>query len=177
MTQDALRSEDSASRLTEDLHEKGCIMRKTHWLALAALVGTLAATAHSQLPAPGPGPLPKEVARAAKVEEEDTVKVLTALGPAVTRQLAAGRQVSIVGLGTFRVVRIAATRNLEDGRVVVQPARNTIEFIPDGAVEQAANAPGAVPVVEVPAFQYVPLPGQTPSQKVPTGRAPSSRIR
>ncbi len=158
-------------------------MRKTHWFALAALVGTIAlalgltGTAHSQLPTAPLGPLNKEVARVTKIEEVDVTKVLDALGPAITRQLAAGRQVKVAGLGSFRVVRLSQTRNLEDGRVVVQPARNIVEFLPDAVVEQAANAPGAVPVVDVPAFQYVPLPGQVPGQKVPLERSPSTRIR
>jgi nucleoid DNA-binding protein len=153
-------------------------MRKTHWLALAALIGTLAATAYSQLPAPlPPGSLPADVAKATKVNDENVRKVFDALGPTITRQLAAGRQVDVPGLGRFRVVRLSATRNLEDGKVVNQPARNVVEFLADPVVEQAANAPGAVPALTVPAFQYVPLPGQTPTQKVPNERVPSTRIR
>ena len=65
----------------------------------------------------------------------------------------------------------------EMGKVVVEPAVNVVEFLPDAGTTQAANASGAVPATEVPAFQYIPLPGQTPSPKVPNTRAPSTRIR
>jgi nucleoid DNA-binding protein len=167
-------------------HHKGCTMRKTSWLALVGIIGTigiglgLTGTARSQLPAaPGPDTFPKELAKATKFEDETVDALLKALGPAVRQQIVAGRQVSVTGLGTFRVVRLSESRNLEDGRVVVQPARNVIEFLPDAAIEQAANAPGTVPVVEVPAFQYNTLPGQTPRQRVPSGsgRSPSTRVR
>jgi nucleoid DNA-binding protein len=152
-------------------------MRKTHWLSLAALIGVLAATAYSQLPARTPPPFQKELAAISRIEEADSNKVLEALGPTITRQIAAGREVRIPGLGLFRVVRLAETKNLEDGRVVNQLARNIVEFLPDPIVDQAANAPGAIPAVEVPAFQYLVLPGQTPTMKVPNTRMPSTRIR
>ena len=124
------------------------------------------------------GLLQKDLAAAARVGEEETVQLLNALGPAVTRQLAAGRQVSLPGLGTFRVVRLGETRNLDvEGKVITQPATNVVEFLPDAGMNQVANAPGAVPATVVPAFQYNPLPGQTPSQKVPYFRTPSTRVR
>src|SRR5215470_263410 len=157
-------------------------MRKQHWLALAGVLGALAvglivtAPAHSQLPRQA-GSLSSELATATQLAERDVAKLLTALGPALTQQLAAGRQVQLPGLGTFRVVRLGESKNLVDGRPVTQPARNIVEFLPDAALNQAAAAPGAVPAAEVPPFQYVPLPNQTPGQKVPAGRTPSTRIR
>src|SRR5262245_4544617 len=139
-------------------------MSKTRLLIFGALVGVLAFTlgigvAHSQQKPPL-GTFQKDLAVAAKVGEEDTVQLLNALGPAVARQLAAGRQVVLPGLGTFRVVQLGETRNLDaQGRVVVQPATNVVEFLPEAGLNQAANAPGAVPAVVVPAFQYNILPG------------------
>jgi len=158
-------------------------MRKQHWLALGGVLAALGlglgltAPARSQLPRPQAGTLPKELAGTTQLDEKDIVKLLTALGPAVSQQLAAGRQVQFPGLGTFRVVRLLESKNLRDGRPVTEPARNIVEFLPDAALTQSANAPGAVPAAEVPPFQYNPLPDQTPGQKVPSGRTPSSRIR
>src|SRR5207248_9770917 len=104
-------------------------------------------------------------------------KLLAALGPALSAQLAAGRQVQLPGLGTFRVVRIQESRNLQDGRPVVVPATNIVEFVPDATLTQAANARGAVPAAEVPPFPFNPLRDQTPGQKTPLIRTPSTRIR
>src|SRR5262245_29106223 len=162
---------------------KDRIMRHTHTLALGALVGAivlglgLAGPARSQLPAPKPQPLPKELVRATQLAEADVLKLLVSLGPAISLQIASGGQVEVPGLGIFRIGPLAESRNLEDGRPVTQPARNVVQFIPSPALDQAANAPGAVPTLEVPAFQYVPFPGQTPGQKVPPGRTPSTRVR
>ena len=158
-------------------------MRKNHWPALAGLAGTigiglgLTGLAHSQLPAAPRPALPKRLAAAAKVEEDDVVKMLNVLGPDILQEIAAGREVTLPRLGTFRIVRVAESRNLVDGRPVVQQATNVIVFAPDPALEQAAAAPGVKPNAEVPAFQYNLFPGQTPGQKVPYGRSPSTRVR
>lgn len=155
-------------------------MRKKHWLALATLTGCITlglGAARSQLPPAAPQALQKEVALAAGVDEVNVVKVLNVLGPEVARQLAAGKEVQLPRFGTFRVVRLAEQRNLEDGRPVIQPARNVAIFIADPALNQAANAPGAVPSAEVPAFQYVPLPNQSPAPKAPGTRTPNTRTR
>jgi nucleoid DNA-binding protein len=156
------------------------IMSKTRLLLFGAVFGFLAfglGVAHSQ-PRLLLEPLPKDLAVATKVNEKDTVRLLDALGPAVARQLAAGRQVSLPGLGTFRVVRLGEARNLDaDGRVITQPATNIVEFVPEGNLTEAANSADAVPAVIVPAFQYNILPGQIPSQRVPYTRSPSNRVR
>jgi nucleoid DNA-binding protein len=158
-------------------------MRKQHWLALGGLVAGVAiglgvaGSARSQLPPPPPRSLPTELRQTTGLEEAQVLKLLNALGPEISRQLAAGREVSLPGLGTFRVVQMEATRALEAGRPTTEPARNFVEFIPDAAVERAASAPGATPAVFVPTFQYVPLPNQTPSTRVPQQRVPYSRVR
>jgi nucleoid DNA-binding protein len=169
--------------LLPESNEKDGTMRKQHWLALGGLVGSiavglgLAGSARSQLPPPPPRSLNTELVRTTGLEEAQVDKLLKALGPEISKQLEAGRQVSLQGLGTFRVVQLEASRNLDAGRPVMEPARNIVEFLPDAAMERAASAPGAVPAVYVPAFQYVPLPNQTPSTRVPPGRTPSTRVR
>jgi len=157
-------------------------MRKARWGALAALVGTLAlafiwtAPARSQRPAPL-GTMQAELAKQSRVKQEDAVRVLNAIGPVISQQLAAGRSASVPGLGVFRVVNIPEHRNLVSGRPTTIPARNIVEFLPDGALDRAANSPNARPATSVPPFQYIPLPNQTPSQHVPSGRTPSTRTR
>ena len=157
---------------------KGRIMRKARWGALAALVGTLGiglvwtTPVHSQR-VPVLGPLPVEFARQSRLRPEDAVRVLNTIGPVVSQQLSAGRDASIPGLGVFRVVNIPAHVNLVDGRPTTIPARNIVEFLPDSALDRAANSPQARPATTVPPFQYIPLPGQTPSTRVPLQRIPS----
>jgi nucleoid DNA-binding protein len=155
-------------------------MRKTRTIVTFALIAGLAFTlghAHSQPLGRGLGTLDRELAAAAKLKEEDVNTVLLNLGPAIAEQIANGRQVAVPGLGTFRVVQLEEQKNLDEGRVVTEPAVNVIEFLPDASLTQASNAPGAVPAAVVPAFKYTPLPGQTPSQKVPNFRTPSTRVR
>jgi nucleoid DNA-binding protein len=157
-------------------------MRKSRWGALAALIGTLAVgllwttPARSQR-APVLGPLPDEFARQSRLKPEDAVRALNTLGPVVSQQIAAGREATVPGLGVFRVVNIPQHVNLIDGRPTTIPARNIIEFLPDGAVTRAANSPQARPAVSVPPFQYIPLPGQTPSTRIPDQRIPSRSSR
>jgi nucleoid DNA-binding protein len=161
---------------------KGRIMRKARWGALVALIGTFAVgllwttPAHSQ-PRPVLGPLPAEFARQSRLQPEDATRALNAFGPVVSQQLAASREVSIPNMGVFRVVNIPQHVNLVDGRPTTIPARNIVEFLPDAALTRAANSPQARPAVVVPPFQYIPLPGQTPSTRLPDQRIPSRSSR
>jgi DNA-binding protein HU-beta len=171
-------------------------MHKGKWLALGTLLGAVvvvtfwASPAHSQkppaAPPPQPGfvprPQPKEetliqrVAREAKTGEEESKRVFDALGPAIRAELARGKEVTIPGLGTFRVVRVAEHRDLRGGRPVMVPASNTVEFLAAGEIAEAANTEGAVPADVVPPFQYIVLPNQTPGQKMPNVRTPGIRV-
>jgi nucleoid DNA-binding protein len=165
-------------------------MRKAHRWGLAGLVGTLglvvAATAQQVQPGPQaqrpagkrqPATFEGRMLAASKLPEADLKKFLAALGPAVSASLAAGQTVSIPNLGTFRVVNIPPHRDMVNGRPVEVDGSNYVEFLPAGGMVGAANAPGATPAVTVPPFQYVPLPNQTPSMRVPGTRAPSTRQR
>lgn len=160
-------------------------MRKLHkWAAvgvLAAVAGVLAFTS----PALSEKPSVKEKEKAAtipgrislktKVDEEDVVKVLDALGPVVREHLAKGEVVELPGLGAFRVVRIPEHRDLIGGRPATVPGVNSVEFVPSGLVVDATNAAGAVPQETVPPFEYHPLPNQTKSLHVPEERMPNVR--
>ena len=159
-------------------------MRKAHWWGLGALVGTLglvvAATAQQagqQRPADKrqPATFQGRMLAATRLPEADLKKFLAALGPAVSGTLASGQSVEIPGLGTFRVVRIPEHRDMVNGRPAVIDGSNYVEFLPAGGLTGAANGPGAVPAVTVPPFQYVPLPNQTPSMRVPGNRTPNTR--
>jgi nucleoid DNA-binding protein len=157
-------------------------MRKQHRWTLGGFVGAVAVAGVLAVPARSAKPPAEEtfnqrLAKAAKLSEDQAGRLFAALGPIVREELGRGRTVSIPGLGTFRVVRVEQHRDLRDGRPVVVPATNTVEFLSEGALLDSANAPGAQPAETVPPFQYVVLPGQTPGQKVGPVRTPSQRTR
>ncbi len=156
-------------------------MNKRHGWALGGVLGAAAVAAVLTAPAQSAKPPAEEtfnqrLAKAAKLSEEQAGRFYQALGPIVREELARGKSVSVPGLGTFRVVRVEEHRDLRGGRPVVIPATNTVEFLSDGALIDSANASGAVPAETVPPFQYIPLPGQTPGQKVGPVRTPGTRI-
>jgi nucleoid DNA-binding protein len=144
-------------------------------LGVVGLLSGLAMPLHSQQPAKET--FNQRVARTAKTREEDVNRVLRALGPAVREELSKGRSVDLPGLGTFRIVRIAEHRDLRNGRPVTIPAVNHVEFVGGDEMDEAANGPDAVPAETVPAFQFIPLTGQTPGQYTPRTRVPPVRTR
>src|SRR5262245_62063063 len=131
---------------------EGKLMRYAKW-ALAGLVAVLALgigiSADAQVIVGGKkGPAPSlksGIAEATKEKDATIEKFLKALGPAAVDQLKAGRQIELPGLGTFQVVRVAEHRDLVGGRPVTVGAYNYVEFVPSGALNAAANSPGAVP--------------------------------
>jgi len=153
-------------------------MHQRQKLALGVLLGVLGFTAlaYSQRPSPQNETLTQRLARTAKLTEDQATRFVTALGPAIREDLARGKEVSLPGLGAFRVVRIAEHKDMIDGRPFTVPAVNTVEFIPEGSSIAAANTATVQPAETVPAFHYTPLPGQTPGQKTPRTYVPSSRI-
>jgi nucleoid DNA-binding protein len=157
-------------------------MFKHHRFVFGALVGAiglvlcLTKPVLSQRP-PAEETLNQRLAKASKLKEEEVTRLLNALGPAIQEDLRAGKQVTLPGLGTFRVVRIGEHRDLQDGRPVTVPAINTVEFIPVGTVVDSANSSNAQPAETVPSFQYNTLPGQTPGQKTGRTRVPPTRTR
>lgn len=159
-------------------------MHVRHWIVLAglgtlAVVLTLATPAHSQRQPPAEETLQSRVAKTAKLSEQDVAKLLTALGPAIQEELSRGKTVTLPGLGTFRVVRIAEHTDLQvpQGKPVVVPAVNTVEFLAGGELQAAANSKTAKPAETVPEFKYVPLPDRVPSSKMPNTKVPRNRIR
>jgi nucleoid DNA-binding protein len=155
-------------------------MRRKSCLALAAVSSTMlivacwAEPAHSQRPA-ADASLTQRIAKASKVSEEDVVRVLRALGPALKEDLKRGRSPEVPGLGTFRIVRVEGHRDLAEGVPVKVSTKNTVEFLPTSEIQDAANASGVEPAVTIRPFEYVPLPNQTPSQKTEYIRTPRRR--
>jgi nucleoid DNA-binding protein len=157
-------------------------MRTRQRLALGSLLGALslilAGSSLAQTKRPrADEDLPTRVARSTKVPQGDVLKIVNALGPAIREELMNGKTVSLPGLGTFRVVQVAEHRDLRDGKPVTIPATNTIEFLATGETIAAANTTGAKPAEVVPDFRYITIPGQAPSQRVPSSRTPTIRTR
>jgi nucleoid DNA-binding protein len=154
-------------------------MRNKHGLALGGLLAVLAAVvglSQAAQPKPAEETFTQRLAKAAKVSEDNAAKVYQAMGTTVRDDLAHGKQVSIPGLGTFRIVQVQAHKDMAaGGRPVTIPATNTVEFVPEGVLLDSANTDGAVPAETVPPFEYHPLPGQTPGQKVGPVRTPGIR--
>lgn len=159
-------------------------MRKARWLALAVLLATMGlVTGQSTTKTARPKEkkeetIPQRIAKDTKLTEEQAEKFYQAIGSAIRDQLQRGKTVSVPGLGTFRVVRVAEHKDMvAGGRPVTVPAFNTVEFIGTIEVSDGVNAEGVAPAETVPPFQYIPLPGQTPGQKQGRTHAPSQRVR
>jgi nucleoid DNA-binding protein len=121
--------------------------------------------------------LPQRLAEAAKLPEDSASRFLQALGPVFRDELRRGKEVTIPGLGRFRVVRVEEHRDMQNGRPVTVPASNRVEFVAAEIIDTAANAEGVTPADTVVPFQYITLPGQTPSQKAPPSRTPPVRVK
>jgi len=159
-------------------------MRHARWLALAVLLGAMGlvagqSTNKSAKPKDNKEEtIPQRIARETKLSEKDAEKAYQAIGPAVREQLQRGKTVSVPGLGTFRVVRVAEHKDLAaGGRPVTISAFNTVEFVGTVEVADGVNAEGVTPAETVPAFQYIPNPYQTPGQKMGRTHAPAQRVR
>ena len=156
-------------------------MRTRQIVTLGALLGAcglaLILSAPAQTQRPKGETLALRIAQSAKLTEENTDRFLKALGPAVRDELKQGREVSLPGLGTFRVVQIQEHRDLRGGDPVIIPATNTVEFVPEGTLVEASNSENAQPAETVPAFRYIPVPGQTPSNRVSRTRTLPMRTR
>jgi nucleoid DNA-binding protein len=158
-------------------------MRKSHCIALLALVGVLglslvlAGSALSQKPGDKPQTVKDRIVKDTKLEPADVQKMLNALGPAIREQLRTGAQVELAGLGTFRIVNIPEHRDLVAGRPATVAASNTVEFLATGDLVRAANSAGVVPAESVPPFSYIVNPYQAPTQRAPTTRDLGTRTR
>ena len=111
-------------------------MRQRQNLALGILLGSLGIIFGLSAPAQTTRArkdmtIPERIADATRLSEQDVNKFLTAIGPAIRDDLRQGKEVSLPGLGTFRVVRVAEHKDLVNGRPAVIPATNTVEFIPE----------------------------------------------
>jgi nucleoid DNA-binding protein len=174
---------------------KGEAMRKASWVGVAVLVAAAGwvfgqdkppqaqnppqAPKIVQLgqrpPGSDPNSLVGRVAAATQMPEADVAKVLRAFGPAIKDLLGQGQQVELANLGTFRVVRIPAHRDLVGGRPATIGGTNYIEFLASEKFAEAANLPGAKPAETVPPFEYNPLPDQTKGLRTGNTRTPGTR--
>jgi nucleoid DNA-binding protein len=165
-------------------------MQRRHILASTILLGSLflvvqGGTAQLKIVQGTPPPqdprkeltLTQRLAQASKLPEESADKFFQALGPVVREELRRGKEVSIPGLGQFRVVRVQEHRDLQNGRPVVIPAANQVEFLAEGPMADAVNAPGVAAADTVVPFHYIPLPGQTPGQKIGNLKTPPTRTK
>jgi nucleoid DNA-binding protein len=158
-------------------------MRKGTWAALAALLSVLllTVTLTGQTPRPPAAtakqPLEVSVAQQTKLKEADVLKVLKAVGPAVSEKLRAGEAVTLPGLGTLRIVRVEEHKDLVSRLPARVPPVNYVEFIPTGELSNIANAPGATPNLVVPPNEFNVNPNTTPGLKTGSTRAPSTRTR
>lgn len=130
-----------------------------------------------RLPPAPPQTLTGKIAAATELSEQDVELVLRALGPAVKELLARNGQADLPGVGLLRIIRVAEHRDLQNGRPIVIPAYNYLEFQANGDLDGVANTGGIRPVDTVPAFQYSPLPNQTKSLRTPKVRTPDVRTR
>lgn len=153
-------------------------MRRTRW-TLAVLVGSLAlvmavqAQVESKKP---PRSFHAELAAEAKVKEEVVERVIKAIGPVVRAQLRAGREVTISGVGSLRIVQIGEHRDLVDGRPATIAARNIVEFVGTPETEVAANAPGVVPSRVIEGYEFRINPRSNPGIRTDSIRTPDMRV-
>jgi nucleoid DNA-binding protein len=163
-------------------------MSKLGWPTRAALFSALSLAACLTAPAQtikiGPRPpdktkasLESRIATISNIPEENVVRVLRALGPAVSERINHGETVEIPGLGVFRVARVEEHKDLVNGRPATIPAINYVEFLPAGALNDAANSEKAVPAVSVPGFEYVPIPNEARGLRTENTRTPGIRTR
>ena len=117
-----------------------------------------------------------QLAAEAQVNKDDAKAMLKALSPVIQQRLAKGQTVTLGGLGTFRVVKIPAHRELRGGRPITVPARNYVEFLPQVALVNSSNAITAQPAAVVQPFQYNPLRGRAEVPQISRVRVPSTRV-
>lgn len=113
-----------------------------------------------------------------KLDEKTIEKVLKALGPAVSEQLRAGRQIELPGVGTLQVVRVTEYKDIDaNGRPIIMPAKNYIEYVPTTKMNDDANSAGAKPARTVEGYDFRVNPNADPGMKTPYTRTPGTRIR
>ena len=144
------------------------------FLCLAAPAQTIKM---SKAPEKKKATLEGRIAEISKVKEEDVAKVLKALGPVVTERVKNGDTIEIPSLGTFRVVRVEEHKDLVNGRPAKIAARNYVEFVPSGGMNDAANSETAVPSTSVPGFEYVPIGNRAKEMRTENSRQPNTRTR
>jgi nucleoid DNA-binding protein len=159
-------------------------MRTARWIALSVLLGTMGlVTGQSTTKTAKPTEkkdetIPQRIARDTRLNDKDAEKFFQAIGPAIRDQVQRGKTVTVPGLGTFRVVRVAQHKDMAaGGRPIVVPPFNTVEFVGSVEVNDGVNAEGVTPAETVPPFQYIPMPDRTPAQKQGRNAQTGQRVR
>jgi nucleoid DNA-binding protein len=144
---------------------------------MSAYVMLQPASAQQAKPIPKNETFVQRLARYSDVKEKDAERCIQNIGKALMEDLRQGRTDTIPGLGSFRIVRVAESKDLVNGRPATIPAYNVVEFSPEEGIAETANGENIEASVYVPSFKYILLPGQTPGQRIPSSRMPSSRMR
>ena len=81
------------------------------------------------------------MANATGMTKTDSAKALDAFMNSVTKSLKSGKEVRLVGFGTFAVSKRAATtgRNPRTGAMIKIPARKVAKFKPGKALQETVN--------------------------------------
>ncbi len=81
------------------------------------------------------------MANATGMTKTDSAKALDAFMNSVTKSLKSGKEVRLVGFGTFGVSKRAATtgRNPRTGAMIKIPARKVAKFKPGKALQETVN--------------------------------------
>nr|QIM10671.1 transcriptional regulator [uncultured Alphaproteobacteria bacterium] len=81
------------------------------------------------------------IASATGLTKTDSAKALDAFITSVTKSLKAGKEVRLVGFGTFGISERAATtgRNPRTGATIKIPARKVAKFKPGKALQETVN--------------------------------------
>lgn len=117
------------------------------------------------------------IASRAKLKEDAVEKMLKALGPTVSEMLRSGREVELPGVGVLRVVQVSEYKDLVNGHPATIPAKNYVEFVPNGSLNNDANAPGARPARYVEGYDFRVNPYSDPGIKTNYTRNPGTRTR
>lgn len=83
-----------------------------------------------------------KVASAMEVSKAQAAKAIDAVFDAIKDGLGDGKEVRIIGFGTFKVRRVQAktVRNPRDGSPVKVPASNRVKFSAGKELKEAANS-------------------------------------
>jgi nucleoid DNA-binding protein len=158
-------------------------MRYTRLLlgGLVALLGVILTADAQIVNSPNKKTLPANLktglTNATKEKQETIEKLLKTLGPAISEQIRAGREVDIPSLGKFSIVRVPEYKDLVDGRPTTIGAKNYVVFVATEALNKEANAAGTVPIRTIPTYEFKVSPRGEDGQRTPGTRNLGTRTK